>query len=83
MSTDVRFTASEILGAEPCVHSVRDLECASCVRHIVWYEGRIAGLREVTELLARNSAVADAMRDTLANREPVRDPTIMSSKEHR
>jgi hypothetical protein len=61
------FTLEELIEAAPCVHSITDQGCAACVRHIFWYQGRVAGLDEAVEVLAGNTAILDSI-DKVAKR---------------
>lgn len=71
--SNVAFTLAELSAARPCVHSRHQADCASCVRHVFWYAGRIDGLKEATALLATNTALVDAMREAVVAAEQ-RDP---------
>jgi hypothetical protein len=74
-SRESAFTLAELEAAGPCLHSIKRGDCASCVRHRFWYEGRIDGLREAAGLLATNTALVDAMREAVKAAER-RDPAI-------
>lgn len=74
------FTAAELEEAGPCVHSIKKADCASCVKHRFWYEGRIDGLREAAALLAQNNAMVDAMRESVIEAEKQNPPYFFNDR---
>lgn len=79
-SRESAFTLAELEAAGPCIHSFKRADCASCVRHRFWYEGRIDGLREVAGLLGVNTAMVDAMRQAVVEAEHRDPPTFYNDR---
>ncbi len=75
------FTLAELVAAEPCVHSRSRDDCAYCVRHRFWLQGRMDTLAEI-ETRLRTSVIdygsaepAWAIADAIASRHAPLDIT--------